>query len=314
MPRPSPFQSLALPALGLAAAISAALLALGLAGDPAFRPTAIPAGALGLVLCSVGLALARLLGARSAPDPSKQLADLADAVRAMGEQAALSDDARRVLNRSRERALLRDAIEQDIHDQDWDAAIILVNELADRFGYRADAEEFRQRIERARFDTVQQHVREAAANIDALIVQRRWDQAHAQAARAARLFPDSSVVLGLRARIDHARALYKADLEHRFRDAAANDRVDDAMARLKELDAYLSEAEAAPFRETAREVIAKARDALGARFKAALQDRQWAAAADLGQRIIDEFPNSRMADEVRPLIEGLRARAAAPTR
>ena len=39
------------------------------------------------------------------------------------------------------------AIEEDMATGEWDAAMVLVRELAERFGYRADAEEFRARIE-----------------------------------------------------------------------------------------------------------------------------------------------------------------------
>ncbi|GIW74845.1 MAG: hypothetical protein KatS3mg103_1367 [Phycisphaerales bacterium] len=46
-------------------------------------------------------------------------------LRSLGEQAALSDDARRVLHRTRERTLLRRAIEEDIAAEDWDAALVL---------------------------------------------------------------------------------------------------------------------------------------------------------------------------------------------
>ena len=40
-----------------------------------------------------------------------------------------------------------------------------------------------------------------------------------------------------------------------------------------------------------------------------LQDRRWDRAAQLGEQIIDQFPNSRMAAEVRGLLDGVRARA-----
>ncbi|MFN0131365.1 MAG: hypothetical protein ACKVW3_02340 [Phycisphaerales bacterium] len=313
MKRPTtPFRAFAIPPLCVGTIISAALIGLGVA-EPALRATAVPAGGLGLAICAVGFGLARLIAGRIPANPARELSDLAEAIRAMGEQAALSDDARRVLNRSRERELLRAAIEEDIDTEDWDAALVLVKELAERFGYRADAEEFRQRIEQARYETVQRKVSDAVGRMDTLLVQRRWDQALVEASRIGRLFPDSPRVEGLRHRVEQARAMYKADLERRFLTEAENERVDEAMALLKELDAYLSETEAAPFREAARGVIAKARDNLGARFKLAIQDRQWAVAAELGQRIVDEFPNSRMADEVRPLIEGLRTRAREAT-
>jgi hypothetical protein len=156
---------------------------------------------------------------------------------------------------------------------------------------------------------VQRKVQEGVTRIDWLIGQRRWDQALTEAGRTGRLYPDAPQVEGLRHRVEHARSLYKTDLERRFLVSAEEDRIDEAMELLKELDAYLTETEAEPYREMARGVIGKARENLGAHFKLAVQDRQWDRAATLGQRIIEQFPNSRMAQEVRQLLDGIRARA-----
>ncbi|GIW74844.1 MAG: hypothetical protein KatS3mg103_1366 [Phycisphaerales bacterium] len=49
---------------------------------------------------------------------------------------------------------------------------------------------------------------------------------------------------------------------------------------------------------------------MGAKFKLAVRDKRWVEAAALGERIIAEFPNSRMAAEVRELLDGIRERAA----
>ncbi len=232
------------------------------------------------------------------------------AVREMTEVGALSDDARRVLNRGRERDLLRRAIEEDIACEDWDAAMVLVKELAERFGYRADAEGFRARIETARFQTQDRRVAEAVAGLDMLITEHRWDDARAEAERITRLFPDSMRVEGLRHRVESARGRYKTDLERRFLKSAEDERIDEAMALLSELDHYLTEAEAAPYQEVARGVIGKARENLGVQFKLAVSDRAWDHAASVGERIIESFPNSRMADEIRGMIDELRERAA----
>ncbi|GJM19588.1 MAG: hypothetical protein DHS20C14_18010 [Phycisphaeraceae bacterium] len=227
----------------------------------------------------------------------------------MNEVSALSDDARRVLNRGRERDLLRRAIEEDIGAEDWDAAMVLVKELAERFGYRVDAEEFRTRIETARFQTTDRRVSEGVAGLDLMITQHRWDDARAEAERITRLYPDSPRVDGLRHRVESARERFKGDLERRFLRAAEEERIDEAMTLLGELDHYLSEAEAAPYQEVARGVIGKARENLGVQFKLAIQDRAWGDAADVGERIIESFPNSRMADEIRGMIDELRGRA-----
>lgn len=301
---------------GLAAAAALVLIAVGAgAANQPVRMELIAAGCVGVLLILTTLPIAMSLvrsGERArvqAATPSAEHKALLEAVRAMAEQAALSDDARRVLNRKRERELLRGAIDEDIAIEDWDAAMVLVKELAERFGYRSDAEEFRQRIEQARFETVQRKVTEGVTRLDGLIMQRRWDQAIVEAARIGRLYPDSPRVEGLRHRVEHARQLYKAELERRFLMAAEESQIPEAMDLLKELDAYLTESEAEPYREVARGVIGKARDNLGAQFKLAVQDRRWARAGEIGEQIIDQFPNSRMAEEVRSLLDGIRARA-----
>lgn len=269
----------------------------------------IAAGFLGLVgtvaMASLGLLM---IATRHRTAPGASMDQLAKSVDRLVEHGSLSDEARRVLYRRHDRDLLRQAIQEDIAAEDWDAAMVLVKELAERFGYRSDAEEFRARIEQARFDTVQRKVNEAISHLDALITGRRWDQAAVEAARIGRLYPDSPRVEGLRHRVEQARMLYKTDLERRFLRSAEEDSIEDAMEMLKELDAYLTEDEAGPYREVARGVIGKARDNLGVQFKLAVQDRKWDRAASLGEQIIDQFPNSRMAEEVRGMLDSIRGR------
>jgi tetratricopeptide (TPR) repeat protein len=275
--------------------------------------TLVAAGGIGVALTALLVALASVLNRGPAGAAvgagSQPITELARAIDHLAEQNSLSDEACRVLNRRRDRELLRRAIEEDIAAEDWDAAMVLVKELAERFGYRAEAEEFRQRIEHSRYETVQRKVNAALASMESMIEQRRWDQALAEAARIGRLYPESPRVEGLRHRVEEARHVYKADLERRFLVAAEEDRIDEAMNLLRELDAYLTEHEAEPFRELARGVIGKARNNLGAQFKLAVHDHRWARAVEIGQRIIEEFPNSRMAQEVRGVMESIRARA-----
>ena len=89
---------------------------------------------------------------------------------------------------------------------------------------------------------------------------------------------------------------------------------EDAMEMIQEMDHLLSEAESEQFMEVARGVIGKAKENLGVEFKLAIQDRAWDRASIVGQRIIDEFPNSRMAGEVRDHIDTIRERASSVSR
>ncbi|MBL0927003.1 MAG: hypothetical protein IBJ11_05035 [Phycisphaerales bacterium] len=236
--------------------------------------------------------------------------ELTVAVNNMVREGGLSEGAKRVIHRKEERELLRRAIEQDIQDGDWDAATVLVKELADRFGYRSDAEEFRTRIERVRAQTTDRKVVEALQQLDDLIRGRRWAEAYAEAARIHRLYPESHRVEGLRERVDAARAAYRKDLERRFLMAAEKDDAEHAMGLLKELDQYLTPSEAEPYQEVARGVIGKLRENLGVRFKLQVQDMNFPDAIETGQKIIAQFPNTRMAQEVREILPVLRERAA----
>lgn len=307
---------------GSLALLCGAVAVRGVTGDEAGL---LGTGLLGLVVvgCTLPLAVRRgssggapaAGGSRSVDqdlhEMRGQLRTLTRAIQELQESLVLSDDARRVLNRKRERELLRRAIEEDIQAEDWDAAMVLIRELAERFGYRTDAEEFRQKVETARFTTMDRRVSEAVRGLEELIVRCEWDAALNEAARIARLFPDSPKTEGLRHRVVASRDRYKIDLERRFLHAAQAERVDEALELLKQLDQYLTESEGEQFREVARGVIGKARENLGAQFRLAVQDKRWERAAEIGERIIDEFPNTRMASEVRAMIDTIRERAGA---
>lgn len=299
----------------LAAAFAAAMLGLGFESpDSTLRQERRMTGYIGiLMVLTVGPGVVYL--ARRKRDDSRKVLDsierLCEEVRVMSEQSCLSADARRVLNRKTERDLLYRAIEEDIQAEEWDAALVLVHELAERFGYRAEAEEFRARIHAARETQQDRDVADAIARLDGLIVQRRWDVALREAGRIGRLYPDSPRVENLRERVVQARGVYRADLERRLVEAASAGRTDEGMTLLKELDTYLSPEDAEPFREMARGIISKARENLGAQFKLAVQDRRWGQAAAVGRRIINEFPNTKMADEVRAMLDGILQRANA---
>lgn len=260
-----------------------------------------------LMLFPIALAIQ---GQRRATDELRRKQDeMATSVRSLAEQSALSDDARRVLNRRLERDLLRRAIEEDIAAEDWDAAAVLCAELADQFGYRADAEELRRQIDRARFRTVERNVADAIAEMDAMLAQNNWAEAQVAAIRIGRMYPDSPSVEGLRHRVERVRLAYRTDLERRFTAAAENERVEEALDLLEELDQYLSEADAAPLMETARGVIGKAKELLGERFKAAIRDQDVEESTRIGDQIVRRFPNSRMSQEVHDVLSTLHQRA-----
>lgn len=228
----------------------------------------------------------------------------------INEHTMLSDSARHIAFRREERAMLQRAIEEDISNEDWQAAAVLVDEMRERFGYREEAEEFLARIDRNRADGQNRRITEALDHFQAVLDARDWASAYAEAARIARLFPDSHRTRGLEMRVRKAWDSHKKTLEREFLEAAGAGHVEDAMQLLKDLDIFLTPGEAAPLQEVARGVINKARANIGLQFKLAVQDQDWTTAVQVGETIMDEFPNTRMAEEVRERIDVLRARAS----
>ncbi len=225
------------------------------------------------------------------------------------ENSMLSDNAKRVLFRDRELDMLRCAIEDDIARGDYNAAITLCDEMSALFGQRQEAEAFRSRIAQARAQQYELEVQAATDQLDASLDDCNWAVVHQQAARIRRLYPDSHVVRDLEFRIETARNKHKTELEGRFLEAAEQDDPAAAMQLLKQLDHYLSRNEAQRLTAAAQGVILRHRESLGHAFRTAVGEHRWAEAAEQGEAIIAEYPNSQMASEVRPMIEVLRSRA-----
>ncbi len=233
-----------------------------------------------------------------------------DLLQGIHDRLLLSDTAKRIIYREQERAALRQAIQEDMNKHDYEAALVLVNEMSQTYGYRQEAESFRDEIQTARKVEDEQRVTEGLAQMEAVMGRAEWDRAMAEADKLARLFPESPRVRGLERQIKEARERHKRDLERQFLQASERDDVETAMDLLKQLDKYLTEQEAEPFRETARGVIGKKRQNLGVQFKLSVHDKEWTQAVRIGEQIIREFPNSKMSDEVRGMLDLLRERAA----
>ena len=91
--------------------------------------------------------------------------------------------------------------------------------------------------------------------------------------------------------------------------AVQNGEVDRGIELLRQLDQYLSSSEAAALAESARGVFKAKLQNLGVKFSIAVTEKNWSVALQAGRQIIAEFPNSRMAEEVKAKLEILTKRA-----
>ncbi len=263
-----------------------------------------------LAVGSVRYAMWRTLSTGESPlgHPS---ADIVRKLDQIDDRLLLSDQAKRIAYRRKDRDALREAIIEDIRKQDYEAALALVDEMAQSFGYREEAEHFRDQILDAQAKRKEQLIDRAIADIDAICDRYEWDEATKQAEKLRRTYPEVRRVQELPKRVDHARETRKSELEREFLDAAERDDVERALELMTELDQYLTPEEAEPYLETARGVVGKKRMNLGVQFKLAIQDRDWMQAVQVGEQLIREFPNSKMAEEVRSMLDVIRERAQA---
>lgn len=230
----------------------------------------------------------------------------------ISEQQLLSDQAKRVAFREKDRDALRRAIQEEIAKCDWEAASMLVNDIETEFGYRQEAMRFREEIARCRGDHERRMINEAIAVIDRHTRSERWSDAMQEAQRLLAAFPNNETVRSLPADIENRRNQHKQRLLDSWHEAVARRDVDGSIEILKQLDMYLSPGEAESLQETARGVFKEKLNLLRLQFASAVQDHRWGEAVNLGDQIVRDFPNTRIAQEVREKMDALRQRAAEP--
>ncbi len=227
------------------------------------------------------------------------------------ERLLLSETAKKVAFRREDVALLHDTIRQDIADHDYNSAMVLVESLGGIYGQLHEAESFRSEIAQIRTADQEAKVEAGVLEMDRLLTAYNFGAARREAARLVRLYPDAPSVDGLTDWVNRSKAQYKTKLKEEFFQAKERNEIDKAVVLMTQLDKVLTPTEAEPFQDAAREVFAKKRDNLGLQFKLAVHDKEWVTAVNVGEEIIRDFPNSRMADEVRERLSVLQSHASA---
>jgi tetratricopeptide (TPR) repeat protein len=230
----------------------------------------------------------------------------------MSEQQLLSDRAISIAYREKDREALRRAVHEELGRHDWDAALLLVDDMERAFGNKAEAKKLRKEITDARNDHVRKQIADVAAVIDKHTRGEQWNAAIREAEKLIAMFPDNEQVRNLPHEIDNRRLAHKKQLMQTWHEAVARHDNDGSIEILKQLDHYLTSAEAESMQETVRSVFKEKLNNLGAQFAAAVKEQRWAEAIRVGDGIVREFPNARIAQEVKESMEALKKRAAEP--
>ncbi len=218
------------------------------------------------------------------------------------DSVSVSDAAKQIAFRHKDRDALRHAIREDLDKNDYDGAIYLVNAMDRTFGYHEEAAALRREIDNAKRGYIDNQVRESLDVIDHSISTRDWPAAVRNTELLLKRYPYRPEVQRMPERINTARDSHKRELLKQWTDAAARDDVDRSIELLRQLDQYLTPGEAEAYKDTARDVFKKRLQQLSVQFSLHSHDKNWSEAVRVGRQITDEFPNSRIATEVRGLM------------
>ncbi|MBI5762428.1 MAG: hypothetical protein HZA51_02755 [Planctomycetes bacterium] len=227
----------------------------------------------------------------------------------ISENSVLSDMARSITHRVKERNALRLAINEEIIKGDYEAANALVEQLASRHGYKNEAARLREEVDQSHTREQDEKVHEAVQRVHVHLEAQHWDAARRDMDRLLAQYPNNTEVRGLPKAFGQARDVQKRRLLKEWDESVQRNEVDRGIALLKELDQYLTPNEAAALEESARGVFRAKLHNMGVQFSLAVSEGNWPGALEVGKEIVAEFPNSRMAQEVRERMHVLVKRA-----
>ena len=276
---------------------------------------AVVAGAIVILFGLVQAIVANEHVLEASLDRAKRLESIHEAVhqstRRLVDLARMSDAAKSLLFRDREVEAMHELLLDDLIRQDYAKAEALVNDIERRFGYVDQVQRMRGEIAAARETTVEQKVDAGVQRIRKFIDRHDWAQATRNTRRLLKILPGSAKIAAVPQMIRQAQIAHKRDLLKAYGEAVRNGDIDRSIELIRELDKYLTPQEAAALEDSARGVFRAKLHNLGVQFAIRATEEQWLEAVDIGEQIINEYPNSRMAQEVRTKMETLRTLAAA---
>lgn len=228
----------------------------------------------------------------------------------ISEQQLISERAKAVAFRDKDYEALHRAIREEMARGQYDAALLLVNDVENSFGYKQESEQLRAEIAQLRDAATRRIATEAIAQIDRDCSAEKWDQALGLADRLAATYPGHEMVVPLRQQVLQRKEAVKQVLLQRWRDAVARKDIDGSIDILRQLDIYVTAEEVSQLRDGALEIFKARIERLRERFKKSVHEKNWADAIEVGQDILADFPTSKLAQEVREMMDMLQTRKA----
>jgi hypothetical protein len=230
----------------------------------------------------------------------------------ISEQQLISDRAKSVAYREKDREAVERAVQEEVLRQNWEGAIALATDIATGFGLVQESNKLKEEIIAKRNAVHDQQFAELMGPIDRHVQAEAWGAAMEEAQAVMDQFPEDERAKRLPQEIENRRQGRKQQLKDSWQQAVNRHDVDGSIEILRRLDLYLTPVEADSMQEIARNVFKEKREVLRLQFTQCVQERRWLDAIRIGDEIINDFPNTRIAQEVRETMPTLRARSMEP--
>ncbi len=265
-------------------------------------------GVLYLTAAVGGLGALALFGeaVRSIKDQQQKLSQLNDTLASnkglleqISQGVRMSEAAKTITYRDMDRQQLRASVMEKLHKQDFDSTYAMIEDIARRNEYKQLAGELKLTADKYRNASDLERINQIAGYIDKLLEEFQWTTASVQIERLKTLYPDAPQTKAIQQRLADKKEQRKRELLATWDEAVKKSDTDYSLMILKELDMYLTPSEGLALQEAASQVFKNKLHNLGVQFSLAVSDKHWEKALETGQEIARDFPNSKIAEEIR---------------
>ena len=221
----------------------------------------------------------------------------------------MSDTAKEIVFRDSEQMELGEAALTKLHQHDFDESESMINAMSEQPKYKALADRLKRMSEKYHNATEEGRVNQIISYIEDLFEKKLWIQAATQIENLIKMFPYSDKAKTMPNQLRERKDRQKRELLAEWDMAVREKNTDRGLEILKELDLYLTPNEALALRESASTVFKTKLHNLGVEFSMAVTEENWKKALETGRHIVQSFPNSRMAAEIRSKLDILSERA-----
>lgn len=217
----------------------------------------------------------------------------------LNHSTRVSESAKAIAFRDASIQTLEEAVLEKLKQEDFDGANELIKEIAKRPEYEELAGELQKKADNYHIQSDQEKINQLTSDIEKLFDSCQWAKASAQIEGLIGVYPNNKEAKAMRQKLFEKKQERKKILLAAWDDAIQRSETDRSLDILKELDLYLTPSEGLALQEAARDVFRTKLHNLGVQFAIAITEKQWTGALDIGQQIMNDFPNSRMSEEIR---------------